>query len=739
MQKIIFALAVFALVSNYACKKTVFNQRPVKYVAYLGFNYLNVARDSANSYSDSLHIVALQTYLDRINAHTDPEPYPVEYRLKSFQCDYNDTIIPQLYETIIADTNIALVVDNTWGKYIRRAESIIRRGMPVIALSADQNKLDFGENAVFMGPSDPNPNFLVQFIDTVLNEKHIGFVTECDYLLHNRFVESIHTNHLSYDSVCLWQRSYIRNREVPVDSVTAMKRMMRRLLNQPEQRVILLNTHTGYGDSIMRFLEHEPLPPKTFVGIQTSLTDKELEKITRERGHVFIRLVNNENLLPIEVYRDKKVIKSRYPNPFIREENKRNQKPAKDREKEKALERERERQADQSMRRCYDAMNIFETALRAGVTTREQTTAYFQNRLKNHKASIYNELYVFDSLLILKPEPNFEEIRNGNTRSCPIQINSEGGPIPDLRVGIDIVGISDVDVRKNTFDCNLLYWVIVDKKHIDKEGYIDFPNISSEEGNRYDIARDTNNKDYVVSIHRISGKFLGNFNSFNFPFDRYELLIPVSALAPSDKIKTSFDYSRLQVKDKINDFQLNDWDSEEYYITLDNQITNSLGSPNKVTFDPDDKAQFLEKYKTLNIHLRVSRQPWGAIILIVLPFLMFSALPIFMLFFHKASYEEVGELIITSFLATVAYSINLVQISPATDSMNLAYIFLMLTLGINFFCFIYVTYIDRQKSNAAAPVVVREKRPLFRSGNKIWITYLLVILLVMLFYLIFGR
>ena len=185
---------------------------------------------------------------------------------------------------------------------------------------------------------------------------------------------------------------------------------------------------------------------------------------------------------------------------------------------------------------------------------------------------------------------------------------------------------------------------------------------------------------------------------------------------------------------------MNDWNSQEYYITLDNQITNALGSPNKVTFDPDDEAKYLEKYKTLNIHLHVSRQPWGAIILIVLPFMMFSALPIFMLFFHKASYEEVGELIITSFLATVAYSINLVQISPATDSMNLAYIFLMLTLGINFFCFIYVTYIDRQRGNgrrAVASTADKPKSGTFRFGGKLWMPYLLLVFLLMLFFLIY--
>lgn len=731
MQKIIFALAAFFLTAHFACKKPVFSNRPVKYVAYLGFNYTDVAKDSANNYSDSLRIVALQTFLDRVNNHSEPKPYPVEYRLKTFQCDYVDSVIPKIYEQIMADTGITLVVDNTWGKYIRFAAPIIRRGMPVIALSADQNKLDFGDNAVFLSPSDPNPGFLVQFIDTVLSTKHIGFVTECDYLLHNRFTESMNKIGMRYDSVCLWQRSYIRNREVPGDSVAVMKRALRKLFNQPGTEVILLNTHAGYGDSIMRFLEQERLPVKTFVGIQTSLTDKELEKITRERGHTFIRLVNDENLMPLEVYQEKKVIKAKYPNPFIKKDNENTS------DAEKELQRERERQADLTLHRCYDAVNILETALRAGASNRAQTAAYFRNKLKNRKVALLKDLYVFDSLMILKPEPNFEEIKDGNTQSPLIQINSAGEPIPSLRVGIDIVGVSDVDVRRNTFDCNLLYWVIVDRKHIEKEGYIDFPNISSEEGNRYDIARDTNS-DYVVSSHRISGKFLGNFNSFAFPFDRHELLIPIAALAPNDKIKISFDYSRLQVKDKINDFQLHDWDTEEYYVTLDNQITNALGSPNKVTFDPTDKAKFMEKYKTLNIHLRVSRRPWGAIILIVLPFLMFSALPIFMLFFHKASFEEVGELIITSFLATVAYSINLVQISPTTDSMNLAYIFLMLTLAINFFCFIYVTYIDRQKLNGSR-VNEGEKRRGFRFGGKIWVPYLLVILVLMLFFLIFRQ
>ena len=239
----------------------------------------------------------------------------------------------------------------------------------------------------------------------------------------------------------------------------------------------------------------------------------------------------------------------------------------------------------------------------------------------------------------------------------------------------------------------------------------------------------------MVRIYRISGKFLGNFKSFKFPFDHHECKIPIAALSSSNKIRISFDHSRLQINDKIKDFEFNDWDTKEYYVTLDNQLTNALGSPDKVTYDPNDKARYLENYKSLNVHLGVNRQPWGAIILIILPFIMFSALPLFMLFYQKSSFEEVGELIITSFLATVAYSINLVQISPATDSMNLAYIFLMMTLGINFFCFIYVTIVDRRRSASISEDGSPKRRT---SLLKVWMPVILLMVFLWLLYMLFG-
>ena len=63
-----------------------------------------------NNYLDSLYIVSLETYLQRINAHNDPIPYPVEYQLKTYQCDYNPDTIPGIYQSIVTDTNIATFI-----------------------------------------------------------------------------------------------------------------------------------------------------------------------------------------------------------------------------------------------------------------------------------------------------------------------------------------------------------------------------------------------------------------------------------------------------------------------------------------------------------------------------------------------------------------------------------------------------------------------------------------------------
>ena len=717
MQKIAaFLLLCLATSLFFSCKNSNpaaavgLSGRPLRYVAYVGFSYQDTAKARSNSYTDSVHLVTLQAYLKELNA----KDYGAEYQLKPYQCNFKEDTIQSLYAAIAADTNVVLVIDNTWGRHIRHAAETIKGRLPVIATNADQNQLDFGHNALFLDPNDPQPFYLIKFIKEVLKVGRIGFISETDYLLHGRFSSLIQEHNLPCDTlVQLLQSRYINNNEVPKEYAAALERDLLREFSKPEPSVILLNTHAGYGNLVMRFLQKtKGLPRKTIIGLPgvTDIGDKALEQITHEQGHTIIRFDNSSEALPLEVYKFKKELSKKFPAKLFNQSN-----------------------TDNTLRRCYAAMNIFEAALISGITGRSGLVGYFQN-LRDRKIAIFNELYEFDSTCILKKEPTFSETEGGKTRSCPTQINTSGMPIPNLRVGIDVIDINEIDVKKNTFDCNLLYWVIADSQYINKEGYIDFDNISSEEANRYRIAEEHDGR-YIVRIYRISGKFLGQFETFDFPFDHHEVKIPITALSSSDKIKISFDYSRLQIKDKKKDFYFNDWRTDEYFVTLDNQLTNALGSLDKITFDTLDRAKYLEKYKSLNVRLNVSRRPWGSIILIIVPFLMFSALPIFVLIFHRSNFEEVGELIITSFLATVAYSINLVQLSPTTDSMNRAYLFLLLTLGINFFCFLYVTYNDQGRAARSASGALLKRKIKLR---KVWVPLLLIVVFLMLMYFIFG-
>ena len=679
-------------------------QRPVKYIAYVGFELNDEEASAKRNYVDQLYPAMLHQYLKQLNRND----YEIRLDTLLFDCPFLDEPdrIKAIYQQIQANPDILLVIDNTWGKHIKHAQPLIlEHDIPVIALSADQNKLDFGRNTVFLNPNDPQPMYMVQFIKKALKVNSVGFITETDYKPHYIFTDLLDSLDISYDILAsLKQADYTNNNEVSAaDSLKLIRNLEKNLRTSPDS-VILLNTHAGYGNIALRHLLHMDIPDKVFIGFLQSLTlsPEEMEAITK-KGHTIIQLESENETFPIELYRNQQQFHKKIPPKLFSHKN-----------------------VDQYIWRCYDAANILEVALRNKVKDRAGASVFFKS-LAGRKEAVHNQLYQFDSSLIQSKAPTFNQMHNGKWRSCPEQINSKGDIIPNLRVGLDIIDINEIDVRNNSFSCNMLYWVIADAKHIEQENYIGFENMSTNEAER-DVVATKYEENFVIRIYRVSGKFYSNYETFDFPFDRHQIVIPISALSTSDEMKISFDFSRLLGKVKKDSFKFIDWATDDYFVTIDNQLTSRLGSLDKIAIDSSDSAQYLEKYKLLNVRLEVSRRPWGAITLIILPFMMFSILPIFMLFFHKNSFEEVGELIITSFLAAVAYSINLTQLSPTTDSMNRAYLFLLLTLGVNFMCFLYVTYSDRKFS---------PKRELRMQTVRIYVPYIILMMYIILTYYIF--
>lgn len=711
MRYLLRQLAFFSLLFLFFACKREHPPRPTLTIAYVGFHYYDLEQSKTRDFADQVFVAALRRHIDRINANAR---YGAKYQLKVFDCNFKEDSIRVIYQAIAADPNIALVLDNTWGKHLKNARDLIlQNNLPVIALTADRNASEFGAT-LFLEPNDAQPLYLIKFIKDVLKQHSVGFITEPDYLLNERFkaLRCEPECSLAFTPLAqMEQKVYEKDAQMKGDGVAReIAGQLDRNLWSCRDSVILLNAHSGLGNQVFRYFQRNTISPKTIIGLPgvTNLPDSVLDAITR-KGHTIITLENNNDIFPRELYEKEQDMRSSPDTAFMKK-NYRNQ-----------------------LRRCFDAMNIFETALQKGNYHRASLADYFLG-LKGQKLSFANQLYDFDTELILRREPSFSQRTRGKNRSYPIQINMDGRPIPNLQVGLDIIDIGDIDIKKNAFECNLLYWVIAHKSQIQYESYIDFDNITANEAKKEFIAQqyDKDDSSFVVKIYRVSGKFSSDFEAFDFPFDRHELTIPISALSSNNDLRINFDYSRLLGKGK-DKFKFSDWDTDAYFVTLDNKVTNRLGALDRIDTTYLNRTNYLEKYKSLNVHLAVSRRPWGALILIILPFLMFSMLPLFMLFFHRISFDDIGELIITSFLAAVAYSINLVQLSPTTDSLNRAYLFLLLALGINFLCFLYVTYKDRRKSMSERREEVLRKS---RFG-RISMPYVLLILFMVLCMMIF--
>lgn len=664
---------LFGLLHFHACSSGL--GRPTKYIVYVGFNvYTQPEKPNPNN-TDTLNVALLYEYATRLN---ESGKYPVYFDTLVYECNFDAARIRGIYEKIAANPDVALVIDNTWGKHILNAEQLIREhNIPVIALSADQNSLDFGNNALFLSPSDPQPFYLIRYIREVLHTRSVGLISETDYLLHGRYDTLLRQNDVQAKLlVALSQKVYTGSNIVPAADSLRLVRQLDQLIPNLTDSVLLFNVHSGYGNVLLHYFQKNPLKNKTIVGLQQAarLPLQAREELTR-RGCKFITFDVDEESVPMEVYRDWKTFKEKYPGLFRRSN------------------------ARTLLWRMHDAINIAEAVWAKNMhADRAVTASYFQS-FRNRKLLHNQELYAFDSLQMLKKSPLFNQMhRGGLLVTSPTQINPNGDSMPNIRVGIDILDINDIDLRNNSFNCNLRYWVIAHRKNIDKETYINFSTLIKADEAQIERISERIEGENVVRMYQVSGRFFNRYETSSFPLDWQEVVLPVSTLASSDELKTSFDDRRLGENEKLKAFSFNDWEPRQFYVTVDNQISKRLGTIEQL--DDRDSTSSLEKYKNFNVHLVVKRQWWGALTLIILPFLMFSLLPIFLLFSVNLTFSNVGETIMSTFIAAVAYSINLVQISPTTDSLNRAYLLLLLTLAVNSICLLFVAFVDKRANSS---------------------------------------
>lgn len=160
-----------------------------KIIAYVGrfSNYrdtIPLNRQKPNPF-DKMHETVLRQYLNELNTHTAN----AQFTLKTFDNRRDPRVSDSLYRYAIApDTNIVLVIDNTWGEHLQPAAAAIRdQRIPVISMNADRGNGDYGDAALFIGSDDDTPQDVSAFLRRALHCHQIIFITEVDYPLHEAY------------------------------------------------------------------------------------------------------------------------------------------------------------------------------------------------------------------------------------------------------------------------------------------------------------------------------------------------------------------------------------------------------------------------------------------------------------------------------------------------------------------------------------------------------------------------
>lgn len=653
-------LAIFLLIFFPPLRR---DHRQVKYVAYMG-RYTNIndsipINKQKKSKFDLLHETVLRRYLEVFNkelTHTKLE-------LKTFDCMRSPAASDSIYRNIIVkDTNIVLVVDNTWGVDLMASANTIRENqIPIIAINGDKNNLDFGTQAIFIGNNDQVPYDLSSFITKALDVKKVNFITETDYPLHYSYLKAFEQSGIEIDSMfTLLGRTEI----TPEDSTVFFDKLLDYYRTNPEKEKewLVINTHPFWGNRIISF-------------INNNCTN------VRLLGHAYITNVskafgfgkdNHNELVLVTDPTDAMSQPLTNDLAFFRK---------------KSADIFDHINAPLFLNRCNDVMNIikgkFEYKSDTASLSKADFSTYFKSLAGNTLATEY-DLYDFDSSLVRITELNFANYKGGGLYSFPKQLNNEREVIPNLFFGMEMVDLYDIDMNTNSFNADFFYWVKLDTSNRIAEKYILFQNMKQNESSKELILESTNDG-VLYKLYKVSGKFYVNYELHDYPLDKQELVITVEIISPVDKMKISFDQSSFtQDKNLLEKFKVNAWKKLNYFVTVDGRVSSTMrGDPN----NPDNR---LNKYKSFSFRLNVKRHFLGPLLQVILPLLMIGLISISMMFVRDITFENLGEVSAGIFLSIIAFSIALSDFVPRSSELTKADLLFWITFTAVFISFMTV-------------------------------------------------
>lgn len=638
-------------------------KKPQKVIAYVGrfSNYrdtipLNLQKPNP---FDKMHETVLRQYLHELNAQLTT----VQFILKTFDNRRDPRVSDSLYHYVIApDTNIVMVLDNTWGEHLQPAAATIRnQRIPIISMNADRGKEDYGDAALFIGSDDDTPQDVSAFLRRALHCHRIIFITEVDYPLHEAYQQLF-----AQDSISIAQQFDIVGKKSVEDQ--EMNLLFRRLndffARSPEAAAtpIVINAHQKWGNKIVEFLDKN-LNDATIVAPIMALDVAVANKIGG----------NNNQLLVVS--RPNDAVSRKLSNDL-------------DEFRVSSPELFASASAPFFLKRCQDAVSLL--AGMEGVDSVAPSRAEVGRYISSLRDSLLvaeNDLYEFKENRLVK-DIYFTRYRGRQYYSYPIQLNSNRDVIPNLFFGVDVLDIYDIDANSNTFKSDFFYWVKVDTGHRDAERNLIFQNLMQNESSK-ELVMQKIEEDVEYKLYKVSGTFHHDFALADYPLDKQELSIKVEILAPSNELKISFDQSSLDEDTKIFErFKVQAWNKLKYYVTVDNRIATTMRG------DPDNRQGKPTVFKNFSFRLLVERKFLGPFLQIVLPLILIGFVAIALLYITDISFENLGEVSAGTFLGIITFSIALSNITPSSDYLTKADLLFWVTFMVVLVSFITVIVVN---------------------------------------------
>jgi hypothetical protein len=674
-------VAIVLAMTGYALWSSGSYDSSTRYIAYIG-RYTN-SRDSIpveqqeKGKFDMLHDIVLHDYVRQLDA----ELPGIDLKLKTFDNQRDPRVSDSLYRNVIArDTNIILVIDNTWAAHLQPSAPVIRKNrIPIIAMNADRGDSSFGPAALFTGNDDDVPLDIAAYLTKVMNARHVTFLSEEDYPLHGRFISTFQEQGIIIDTLFT-----IIGSNAAADSAhqTLFTSLFGYYRQHPEALKVplVMNTHSLWGETALNEIDRR-VEGLTIVGGAYISTIDVTKGFGKGGRNSLIVMSRPTDAISRPIHADLGRFLHDYPLYF--------EAPT----------------APYFIKRCETVTEIIRHVIAARPDSLHLNRSDFVDGFQNLRGTLItgkNDLYQFDSTLVLTKETYFTQHREGKFYSLPRQLNARREVIPNVLFGVDIIDIYDLDASNNTFKADFFYWIKLDTSQRGAEKYILFQNMKATESSR-ELVIEKIEGDLLYRLYKVSGVFHNRYNLRDFPLDRQEISIQAEILNPSDELKISFDQTSLDVDRSILDrFMVTAWDKERYFTAIDNRISTAMHG------DPERMAGRPAIFKTFSFNLSVRRKFIGPFLEIVLPLVLIGFVAIALLYVKDISFENLGEVSVGTFLGIITFSIALSALTPSSDSLTRADLLFWITFMAVLTSFMTIIIVNaRYKMNQLEGVSIR--------------------------------